>query len=1289
MDYESLGLLHDMFRRQAEQTPDRIAVNSVDGRQVTFKELNEWTDILATSLQNKGVLPDTSVGIYLEKNIEFVTAYIAALKAGGAYLLIDSSYPDHIVKAILEDAKPIVVVTMPEMVSSLKENGAKEIIALGAYWQDTLSAENKLKPPPKKPEVTLDSLAYIIYSSGTTGKPKGIMCPHRGAVFSYHWRHENYPYADDDREACNIFFTWEMLRPLLKGATLYPVPNTIIYDMPLITNLIKTNHITRMLVTPSLLETILNTSNINLQQAFKSLRQIWFCGEVVTTVLFKNCLKRLPNVRFINLYSVSECHDVAACDLTQLYTKDKETLLSRKFCPVGRVLPGVEVVILNDDMVPQSIGLPGEIYVGGPTLAIGYLNNPTQQTAKFIQRPETVTGGVGGRLYRTGDWGYLLADGSLEICGRCDSMVKIRGYSIEIQAVENAFKSLSCLRNSVILVQGEEGQDKYLIAYVVLEKPTTKKEIRQMLKRKLPFYMIPSYFIFLDQIPIVEATGKINTKALPSLDKHRDANGDPDGKPTTTTEITLADIWSKILKIGDVDIQESFFDSGGHSLLAAQLLNKVREVFEVDVSVSELFAFPTVYSFSRLIENKQGKVRLDETDTLDITSVDLISEVEKHDQQSLIIDMQLRAFWRTFQYRHHFQTGRVLLTGATGFLGAFLLQELLLNTKLIVYCVVREHSTLSIEERLEQTLLQYGIIQKDDQLPTEQQQMCKTRLQTKVRLIKGEIALTKMGMTEDDYTYLCTDVDFIIHAAASVNLAYPYQALHGANVLGTCNVIAFACTGKVKPLHYISTDAVIASGVKGFKETDSIDEFHNQLSDGYSQSKWVAEKLVQLAGTRGLPVTIYRPGNMSGDSINAYWNPQDFTLIVLQTCTESGLAPKVDWKMEMTPVDFVAKFIIKIVQNPTISMKNTFHIVNDKPLHSRWVFEWMNAHGFPLEMLEFNVWRERVLEKIKTGKRHSMNFQALMDSYLKNEVFVGPSTILLTENFKQALADSQMVYPYIDSSLLTVYFENLSSRGVLISASCNNQINLIRPLSDKVVIVTGASSGIGAAVAVRLANLGAKVALVGRREGELMKYVNVIKDNHGVGIPVKADVTNRSEVEEMVRHTELSLGPVDILVNSAGVMYYTYMKSKHYDEWERQIDINCKGLTSCIGAVLTGMIDRKFGHIINISSNAGKRGFAGLAVYSGTKFYVEGLSQALRHEVKEYGIKVTCIQPGDVKTNLLSHTTDKQAKEEFDGSESCTILEPDDIAKAIEYVLLQPQHVGLNEILVEPQLAPI
>jgi len=238
-------------------------------------------------------------------------------------------------------------------------------------------------------------------------------------------------------------------------------------------------------------------------------------------------------------------------------------------------------------------------------------------------------------------------------------------------------------------------------------------------------------------------------------------------------------------------------------------------------------------------------------------------------------------------------------------------------------------------------------------------------------------------------------------------------------------------------------------------------------------------------------------------------------------------------------------------------------------------------------------------------------------------------------------------------------------------------------------VVTGASSGIGCAIAQGLANAGAKVAVAARRMDKLEQVKKAIEDDGGVAIAVETDVTLRSSMEALMKRTESTLGAVDILVNNAGIMFYTFMKNFHWDEWEKQVDLNCKGVVNGVGSVLDSMLARKSGHIINMSSDAGRRGFAGLAVYSGTKFFVEGFSQALRHEVAGSGIRVTTIQPGDVKTELLGPSTDREAVSSCDGSTSVRILDPSDVAKAVVFAATQANHVAVNEILVEPREAPI
>jgi len=245
-------------------------------------------------------------------------------------------------------------------------------------------------------------------------------------------------------------------------------------------------------------------------------------------------------------------------------------------------------------------------------------------------------------------------------------------------------------------------------------------------------------------------------------------------------------------------------------------------------------------------------------------------------------------------------------------------------------------------------------------------------------------------------------------------------------------------------------------------------------------------------------------------------------------------------------------------------------------------------------------------------------------------------------------------------------------------------------LQGQVAIVTGASSGIGRSIAIHLARAGVKVCLAARSVDKLVELKKEISEEGSNCTYYKCDVVNHTEVKEMVSHCEKEFGqPIDILVNNAGVMLYTRMSNGLVDTWNKTIDVNCKGLTHCIGSVLPAMVARGQGHIINMSSDAGRRGFPGLAAYSGTKFFVEGLSQAMRLEVASQGVKVTCIQPGDVKTNISNHPVDQQAHEEFAADGSAKVLDPDDVARAVVFACSQPDHVAINEILVEPKEFPI
>ncbi|XP_022103047.1 uncharacterized protein LOC110985905 isoform X2 [Acanthaster planci] len=1291
MEYEGLGCLHDMFRRQAKISPDAVAIVAEDGKTMTYKELDEVTDILATHLHGKGVVSDSIVGIYLEKCLEYPIAYIAILKAGGAYLPLDISYPQPLLDDILLDSKPVSVITFRDSVPRLKS--ARDVTVLDTNWSVRLKEGNIKQGLDVSmcSQVTLDNLAFVAYSSGTTGKPKGIMCVHRAAVFSYHWRHINYPFQPGDRIACNVFFVWEMLRPLLKGYPMYIIPDYVIYDPALLLSFLKRHAITRMLFTPSLLATVLDTDDVDIATSLQSMRLIVLCGEVVTVGLMARIAEILPDVIVMNLYSVSETHDVAATNLTLemksiLGSEGKEK--TQKFCPAGRLLPGVHVVILNDEMELQPVGSSGEIYVGGPGLARGYLNRPEMNAKRFIARPKGVPESVGDRLYRSGDWGYMLSDGHLEICGRCDTMVKIRGYSIEIQAVEAALLELPMVNACTVLAKGAEGEDKYLVAYIVQSEPTSKKEIRAALKTRIPGYMVPAYIVFLTSMPLLPASGKLDKKSLPDFDpKTADigpVNGEQ-GKPCTETEIKVAAMWSDLLRIANIDVQESFFDLGGHSLLAARLLNQIRDGFGVQMTVRELFIHSTVTQMSALIDSKLVG---ESPDQGSYHALNLHEEVNQHDQGIVSIDMQLRAFWRSIHYGDRWRAGRVLLTGATGFLGAFILRDLLRKTENHIYCLVKELPDLTGKERLLRTLRQYNIILREtegaddsDTKPTDNDILAK--FDKRVTAITGDVSLLRLGMMEEDYTYLTFEIDSVVHAAAYVNLVYPYEALRGANVIGTQNVVLFSCTNKIKPLHHVSTNAVFPVGLTKCREDCNMSAVGDQLTDGYSQSKWVGEQLVQRAQSRGLPAVIYRPGNLSGESKTAEWNSADTNLLTLQGCLRTLTAPDVKWLIEMTPVDFVSEFIVTVSQNIMLGVSKVFHLVHPEPLQSRTLFEWISDLGYPLQMLPFHEWCNELKRLHHSADKEDSLLADKLDNIVKNESFFMDYTSFSQANVETVLSTLQMSYPPLDKRLIRGYLQQLFVKKILkppILLSSNSH----KPLQGKVAVVTGGSSGIGLGIAKSLAQAGAAVALAARHEEKLEQARLKIAEIGGKVIAVQTDVCVRQQMKDLVAKTEVELGPIDILINNAGIMHFTLMKNLLEDAWERMVDINCKGVLNGIGAVLPRMIARGKGHIVNTSSDAGRAAFPGLAVYSGSKFFLEGMTSALRKELVGTGIRVTNIQPGDVKSAVADNIIDKEAADQYRNIELDKYLSPDDIGRAVLYAVTQPTGVAVNEILVEP-----
>ncbi len=592
--------LHELFREQAAKTPDATAVVS-DDVELTFGELDAATDLLARYLQSRGVGVDDLVGIYMETSGAYVIAYLAALKAGGAYVPIEVGYPDALLHQVLERAQPVVVLTDARFYERLPEDWQGRALSLDAGWQAGLQAA-ALDVPDNPPQPDPDALAYCVMSSGTTGTPKGIICPHRGAVNSYFWRYVHHPYEAGECEACNVFFVWEVIRPLLQGYPTYVIPDDVIYDPPRLVAFLSRHRITRVLFTPSLLEQVLNSSGPELPQQLRHMRVVYLNGEVVTTALRNRFVALFPHVTLLNDYSISECHDVCTYNLAEL-----DPALSPKYAPLGLPMSNVRIYLLDDNLKPVPQGFQGEIYVGGDSVARGYLQAPELTAERFITDPIRDDG---SRLFRTGDVGRILPNGHLEIQGRVAFMVKLRGYSIVPGAVETAMADHPAVHVAVVTTLDNEqtGQPEHLIAYVIgngqMADDALVAQLRPYLQERLPPYAIPSYIMPLEELPL-SSSGKLDRRRLPKPDPEllRARREGLTAPPATHLEEAIASVWQELLQMPMIDVTENFFDLGGHSLLSAALCTRLREELGLQVSVVDVFQYPTIRTLAKAYES--------------------------------------------------------------------------------------------------------------------------------------------------------------------------------------------------------------------------------------------------------------------------------------------------------------------------------------------------------------------------------------------------------------------------------------------------------------------------------------------------------------------------------------------------------------------------------------------------------------------------------------------------------------------------------------------------------------
>jgi aspartate racemase len=600
-DYPNNTCIHQLFEAQVERTPNAVAVVFED-EQLTYQELNRRANQLAHYLQKLGVKPEILVGICLERSPLMLVGLLGILKAGGAYVPLDPDYPADRLAFMVQDSQIAVLLTQNSLIDQFYAK-ITSIICLDADW-DKISQEctnNRLTP------TTLDQLAYVIYTSGSTGTPKGVLGLHRGIINRCHWMWQVYPF--ETHEICcqktSLSFVdsvWEIFGPLLQGIRLVILPNEVVKDPNVLIQTLSENQITRIVLVPSLLKAIVETPIDFASQLIKL--KYWFTsGEVILSALAKPFQCRIPQGILINLYGSSE----VSADVTYY---DARSNSIRNSVPIGRPITNTQVYILDSHLNPVPIGVPNELYIGGDGLARGYLNRPELTEEKFIPNPfnNPKSKIQNPKLYKTGDLARYLPDGNIEFLGRIDNQVKIRGFRIELGEVEATLSQHSAIEQTVVIARDDISDDKRLVAYLVLsqDQTLTVDELRLFLQQKLPSYMIPSAFIFLDALPLTP-NGKIDRHALPAPDQTRLEQEGTFVAPRDELELQLTQIWEKVLGIQPIGIKDNFFDLGGHSLLAVRLVAEIDKAFDKKLALATLFQAPTVEQLAKVLRDQEWK----------------------------------------------------------------------------------------------------------------------------------------------------------------------------------------------------------------------------------------------------------------------------------------------------------------------------------------------------------------------------------------------------------------------------------------------------------------------------------------------------------------------------------------------------------------------------------------------------------------------------------------------------------------------------------------------------------
>lgn len=592
-EYPRDKCIHQIFEAQVAQTPDAIAIvlpaaHSHLEQPLTYRELNDRANYLAHELQHRGVRAETLVTLVMNRSVETIVAMLGILKAGGVYVPLDPAYPPERLAFMLDDSQTTVLLTQSHLIQRLPKHSA-QVICLDAGW----GSDAPLMSVPPVVEVNSDNLAYINYTSGSTGIPKAVTIPHRavlrlvsGATYTPLDAHQTW------LQLAPISFdaaTLEIWGALLHGGRCVLFPDNGLPDPQDLGKIIRQYQVTTLWLTAALFNAIVMAA----PDALETVREILTGGEALSVFHIRRTQERLPTTQLINGYGPTESTTFTCC-----YRIPRDLDAGLTSIPIGKPIANTQIYVLDAQLQPVAIGVSGELYIGGDGLARGYLNRPDLTQERFIPHPFSADSEA--RLYRTGDVVRYLPDGNVEFVGRTDHQVKIRGYRIELGEIETVLSQQDAVCDAVVIVREDLPGDRRLVAYLTVNRDRplpTIGELQNYLRQRLAAYMVPSDLMILDRIPLTP-NGKVDRQALPKPIAEISENF---VAPNTPIERGLAEIWGDILGLSLVGIEDSFFDLGGTSILSLQVVARIQRNFGIQLRAVKLYQYPTIRALAKYL----------------------------------------------------------------------------------------------------------------------------------------------------------------------------------------------------------------------------------------------------------------------------------------------------------------------------------------------------------------------------------------------------------------------------------------------------------------------------------------------------------------------------------------------------------------------------------------------------------------------------------------------------------------------------------------------------------------